>query len=363
MLKTAAAAAFAAGFFALAPQPLSAQAEVKTAEQVYKNIQQLKGTPADQVGPAMQFISASLGVNCEFCHVQGKMDADDKGAKKTARAMMVMQAAINKEAFHGNLQVTCYSCHRGSVRPVNTPAVLESDAAPARTEARPAAPPAGGTAAPTADQIAEKYASAVGGVDAMHKVTSRVMTGKIVAGGTESPIEVYTKAPNKRITITRMGNGESMTAYDGTAGWMGNSGRPAREMSAAESAAFSLDAEFNLALRLKEIFPQLRRGRPEQINGVECQTLFASAPGRPPVRLYFDGNTGLLVRMVRLADTPVGRNPTQIDYADYRDAGGVKVPYRWTLSRPSGRFTVQIEDVKTNVAIDDAKFTKPAESK
>jgi photosynthetic reaction center cytochrome c subunit len=352
------AAAVAAAAVVFAPQAARAQAaEAKTAEQVYKNIQQLKGTPADQLGPAMQFISVSLGVNCEFCHVQGKMEADDKGAKKTARAMMAMQANINKDAFHGNLQITCFSCHRGAVRPVSTPAVLESDA-PVRSEARPPAA-APGTPAPTADQIVEKYVAAVGGADAMGKVTSRVMTGKILAGGTESPIEVFTKAPNKRITITKMGTGESMTAYDGTAGWMGNTGRPAREMSAAESAAFSLDAEFNFAARLKEMFPQLRRGRPEQINGVECQTLLASAPGKPTVRLYFDSNTGLLTRMVRLADTPVGRNPTQIDYADYRDAGGVKVPYRWTLSRPNGRFTVQIDDVKTNVPIDDAKFARP----
>jgi len=64
--------------------------------------------------------------------------------------------------------------------------------------------------------------------------------------------------------------------------------------------------------------------------------------------------------MVRYAETPVGRNPTQIDYSDYRDAGGVKIPFRWTLSRTSGRFTIQIAEVKTDVPIDDAKFAKPA---
>jgi photosynthetic reaction center cytochrome c subunit len=150
-----------------------------------------------------------------------------------------------------------------------------------------------------------------------------------------------------------------MTAFDGTAGWMGNTGRPAREMSAAESAAAGLDAEFALAARIKEIFPQVRRGRPVEINGVMCDSLTGAAPGKPQTRLYFDQKTGLLVRMVRLADTPVGRNPTQIDYADYRDAGGVKIPYRWTLSRPNGRFTIQISDVKVNVPVDDAKFAKP----
>jgi hypothetical protein len=232
--------------------------------------------------------------------------------------------------------------------------VLESDA-PAHP-ATPAMPAAPGAPAVTADQILEKYVAALGGADAIKKVTSRVMKGAIQTGGSESPIELFTKAPNKRVSIS---NGQSYTAFDGTAGWMGMTGRPAREMSATEADAAGLDAEFSLALRLKEIFPQLRRGRPETIGGVECEILNASRPGRLPVRLYFDKNSGLLVRMVRYADTPVGRVPTQIDYADYREMDGVKSPFRWTLSRTNGRFTIQVKEAKNNVAIEDAKFAKP----
>ena len=347
----------AAGHAAVGQAATGQAAESKTAEQVFKNIVQLKGMPADQLGPAMQFIASSLGVECTFCHVQGKMEADDKGPKKTAREMMAMAAEINKASFHGQLQVTCYSCHRGSARPVNIPPVLESDM-PAKTEPRPT-PPAGAGA--TVDQIAEKYVTALGGADAIRQVTSRVLTGKILTGGNETPIEVMVKAPNKRISITHIaGGGESYTAFDGAAGWLGSSGRPAREMSVPESGASSLDAEFYLALRLQEIFPQLRRGRPEEIGGVWCETLIGSGPGRPPVRLYFDQKSGLLIRMVRYAETPVGRNPTQIDYADYRDAGGAKIPFRWTLSRPNGRFTIQIAEAKVNVPVDDARFAKPA---
>jgi photosynthetic reaction center cytochrome c subunit len=329
--------------------------DVKTAEQAYKNITQLKGTPADQLVPAMQFISSSLGVECSFCHVQGKPEADEKAAKKTARDMMAMTAMINKASFGGRTQVTCYSCHHGSERPGSMPPVLTSDA-PAHTEAK-AAP----ATSATADEIIEKYLAAVGGADAIKKLNSRVMKGTILAGGSESPIELLTKAPNKRISITHNASGESYTAFDGTAGWMGNSGRPAREMSPAESEAAGLDAEFSLALRLKEIFPQFRKGRSEEINGADCELLIGTRPNRPPVRLYFDKSTGLLMRLVRYGETPVGRNPTQIDYADYRDAGGVKIPFRWTLARPNGRFTIQIAEVKTNVPVDDDRFAKPAD--
>src|ERR1017187_8719669 len=145
----------AAALAAFTAPSLSAQ---QTAEQVYKNITELKGTPADQLGPAMQFISSSLGVECSFCHVPGKMDADDKPAKKTAREMMSMTAEINKNAFKGQRQVTCYSCHHGLGHPASNPPVLESDA-PAP---KPAAPTVTSAAAPTADQIAENYLAAMG---------------------------------------------------------------------------------------------------------------------------------------------------------------------------------------------------------
>jgi photosynthetic reaction center cytochrome c subunit len=352
------AAAIAAAF---TPQPVHGQAaEPKTAEQVYQNITQLKGTPADQLPPSMDFISASLGVECAFCHVQGKPEADDKPQKKTAREMMAMQAMINKESFRGQRQVTCYSCHRGSARPVSVPPITESDAPPR------AAPPVTPTPAPTVtvDSIIDKYVAAVGGADAIRQVSTRVMKGVIIAGGVATAIDVLTKAPNKRIAITHNSSvtdgraNDSFIAFDGKAGWMGNSGRPARDMSAQESESSSLDAEFALPLRLKEIFPQLRRGRPEDVLGMQCEVLNGSGPGRPTVRLYFDTKTGVLVRMVRYTETPLGRNPVQIDYTDYRAIGTVKIPFQWTLSRSNGRFTIHINEGTENVPVDDAKFAK-----
>lgn len=105
----------------------------------------------------MHFISASLGVECDFCHVAGKLDSDDKKPKQAAGKMIVMALAINKESFAGHTEVSCYSCHRGEHRPVGVPPVATADGPPAKPEA----PEAG--ASPTADQILDKYLGAVGG--------------------------------------------------------------------------------------------------------------------------------------------------------------------------------------------------------
>ena len=331
-------------------------AQQKNAEDVFKNITHLKGTPAEQLMPSMQFISASLGVECSFCHVQGKMDADDNSHKKVARSMIAMTAELNKASFSGNQTVTCFTCHQGLNHPNRIPAVEGPFAT------RVAAPPAGATPPPakTADEILTRYVTAMGGEEAIRKITSRVQIGDVEVGATATPIEIVTQAPNKRISISKGAHGaDSITAFDGTAGWMGATGRPSRPMAAAESWAAGMDAEFYFGLRIKEMFAgaplRVSRGA-SKVNGFDCDVLTATAPNGLPVRLYFDRETGLLARLVRFAQTPVGPNPTQIDYADYRVSDGVKIPFRWTLARPNGRFAIQVASVKNNAEVDAARF-------
>jgi outer membrane lipoprotein-sorting protein len=340
---------------ALQAAPQSAPTQTpKMAEQVFKNIQVLKGVPADQVIPAMQFIAASLGVECEFCHVKNAFEKDDKDEKVTARKMMQMMFTANKETFEGKREVTCYTCHRGSTDPVGTPVILESEPKPA-TEV--AAVPSENL--PKADQLIDKYVEALGGKDAIQKITSRVEKGTLTAGEMKAPVDVYAKAPDKRIAIVHMPGGDSSTAFDGHVGWLSSPGRPTREMSAAETDNVRMDAELFFAADLKQLFQSFRVRSQEKIGDREVYVIFAFNEGKPPVKFYFDAQSGLLVRLVRLVDTPLGSNPTQIDFADYRDAGGVKVPYRWTIARPSGRFTIQIEELHQNVPVDDSKFIMP----
>jgi hypothetical protein len=331
------------------------------AEEVFKNIQVLKGVPAGQVFPTMQFISASLGVDCGHCHVEHAFEKDDKKPKQTARKMVQMMFAINKDNFNGQREVTCYSCHHGAADPIGTPLVADEEPKP---EPR-AAMNAGGAnpvAMPTADQLLEKFVQAVGGAEALQRISSRVQKGTLTGfGGRPVAVEVFAKAPDKRLSVVHLPNGDSLTGYDGRVGWLGISGRPAREVNSWELIGARLDADFYLPVHLKQIFSQLRVERPEKVGDQETYLLLGENPDQPPVRLYFSQQSGLLVRLLRYVETPLGRNPTQIDYADYRDAEGVKVPFRWTIARPGGRFTIQVDQIQQNLPIDDGKFAKPSE--
>jgi photosynthetic reaction center cytochrome c subunit len=352
--------------FAASIVPVSAQvsgtspapAKQKLAEDEFKNIQVLKGVPADQLIPTMQFIGASLGVECDFCHVERAFEKDDKKPKQIARKMMQMMFAINKDNFDGQRQVTCYSCHRGSMKPVSTPIIAVDGAKPPGGVDMQVA--SADSSLPAADTIIQKYIRALGGADELEKISSRVQKGKVTGFGEQpAAIEIYTQKPGKRVSIVHMPSGDSVTAYNGTQGWTGTTGRPSRAMSLADMNAAAMDADLQFATNISRRFTDLKVAREETVAEHPAYVVVGTREGYPPVEMYFDEESGLLVRILRFTETVLGRNPTQIDYADYRQAEEIKTPFRWSISRPSGGFTIQVEQVQQNVPIDQQKFVKP----
>jgi hypothetical protein len=185
------------------------------------------------------------------------------------------------------------------------------------------------------------------------------MKGTIDFGGKSLPIDIYAKEPDKRISFTHMGDEDSVTAFDGHEGWLGMPGRPAREMHGSEVDAASMDADLHFSIHLKPMFSEMKLQGTEKVGDREAYVVLGAREGKTPIRLFFDEQSGLLLRLVRFGDSALGWLPTQIDYEDYRDVNGVKMPYRWTLARPNGRFTIQLSEVKQNIPVDDAKFAKP----
>jgi photosynthetic reaction center cytochrome c subunit len=328
------------------------------AEAVFKNIQVLKGISSDQLIPAMKFITASLGVGCNYCHVQDHFDKDDKKPKQIARDMMRMMLAIDKDSFAGNREVTCYSCHRGSLKPEGIPSVggevppmLQTTATPAE-EKLP-------VNMPTADQLIDNYIRALGGADAIAKITSRQEQGTTTLNGKVVRIEVFDQDPDKQAVIRHMPSGDNMTVFDGHEGWSSMPGQPVRAMHGADLDTAQIDADLHFPLHIKQKFADLRVEYPEKIGDREANVISCNNVGRPAMRLYFDEQSGLLERLVEFAESPLGLVPTQIDFGDYRLVDGVETPYRWTVAGPSESSTIQLEQIRQNVPIDDDRFAKP----
>ena len=362
-MRVRAAALFAAPFLfvlaalaADAPKaPAAASPDQSKAEVRFKNVQAFKGYPADAVFPAMQFMSAALGVDCEYCHVDREPESDDKKEKKVARKMITMTLAINQNNFDGRVEVTCMSCHRGATDPVAVPIIAATEPAE-----EPAAPKP--VALPAVKSVLDKYAQAVGGADALAKIKTRVQKGTITGFGPGPlPVDVLSEAPDKRVTIVSNPKGQNITAFDGQHGWLFNTGRPARDMSPSEGENARFDAMILFPSDFKRLFKELKVASLDTIDGKAAVKVLALNDGSPAVDIWFDAQSGLIVRVMRYAETPIGRNPTEISYADFRAADGVTIPFRWTVARPSGRFTVQLEESKQNAPVDAKSFVKPAQ--
>ena len=325
----------------------------KKAPEVYKNIQVLKDVDSTELIPAMQYMAASLGVGCEFCHVRSGSDKDEKQTKIVARKMILMTWEINKTHFAGNKVMSCAVCHRGAELPVFYPAMPEGKAG--NTAA--ARPPA---KVPTVDQILDRYLQAMGGAAAIQRVSTRIEKGTSIAGDNKLPYEAYSKAPDKRVSITHEPDGDTINVFDGTSGWLEITAPspPGRDLTPSEAAGAKLDTALNFALDVRQILQGLSLLAPETIDGKEMYVVSGKPKDMKDVRLYFDTQTGLLTRVLRYTEVPLGFSPVQIDYADYRDVDGVKIPFRRSQARPSGRSAIQIDTVRQNVPIDESKFNR-----
>ena len=329
-----------------------------SAAEAYQNIQVLKEISADQLVPAMQFITYSLGVECSYCHVEGALEKDDKKPKQTARKMMQMMAAINRDNFDSKQAVTCNSCHRGAPHPVAAPIIAEGgprsvfESVPGQGTSTTNAPPA--------EQIISKYVEAIGGAAALQTISTRQEKGTINISGRNLPIEILSRVGGKQLTVIHLPNGDSITAYDGASGWTSAPNRPVREIPPVEVASAKPEVDLQLPLHIKQLFNEVKTAATEKIGDRESYVVAGINSGEIAAKFYFDKESGYLLRILRYTKSPLGRNPTQIDYADFRTLNGLKVPFRKTIARPNSRLTVQIEDTKFNVPVDDKKFARPA---
>lgn len=323
----------------------------KTAEQVYKNIQVLKGVPAPQLDAVMAFFTGSLGVRCNYCHVPGQFEKDDKPTKQTARKMIRMVFDLNKGSFDGRSAVTCVTCHRGQPKPVSVPALGQNLWQPPNQAAKQETP------LPDVEQILERYVQAVGGRQAIERVKSRVWKGsRVGADGVLVPEEVYAKAPNKLLTVTSYPNQVFRTGYDGARGWA-RSNEGGRDLPAEMLAQLRREAEFYKETRLKDIYSKLTVLGRATVGEREAYVVEATpSDGGSAEKLYFDVQTGLLVRKYSEAKTVIGQFPTQTDYEDYRDVEGVKLPFAIRWSIPGRTWGRKITEVRQNVPLDDAQF-------
>ena len=340
------------------------------ADDVFKNIQVLRGLTVDQFMGTMGFIAAALSMNCIECHDTSSSEAFalDNPRKQMARRMILMVDAFNKSNFGGKREVTCYSCHRGDARPKVTPSLAEQYSTPLPddpNEIEISETPIPN--APSADQLLDKYIQALGGAQRLSSVTCFVARGTYTGfdtGISKVPVDVYAKAPNLRTTVVHLSSGDNIRTSDGRNFWTTSAGTflpiPVLAMSGGELEGAKLDAALSFPGQIKQMLKDWRSDFPSAtIDDNDVDVVQGTGAYNTPVKFYFDKKSGLLVRLVRYTDTALGLIPSQTDYSDYREVSGVKMPFRWTVTWTDGRSTVELSELRVNTPIDAAKFARP----
>ena len=336
------------------------------AEQVFKKVDILKGIPVDEFMDTMGMFSAALSLNCIDCHVPesvGGWDrfADETPLKVTARRMMNMVNTINKDNFSGVKVVTCYTCHRGDMKPKGLPNLAAQYASPVEdaNEVIMVNIPSG----PTVDQVFDKYIQALGGAQRLAALTSYSGKGTYIGFETEQtkvPMEIYAKAPSQRAMIVKMTVGDNLRVFDGTTSWIAASDKPLPlyTPSGGNAEGAKLDGILMFPAQLKAAFANWRVSA-TSIDDKLMRVVQGTNPRQPPVNFYFDNASGLLVRQLRYMETAVGRVPTQVDYSNYKDVAGVKIPFKWIVTWTNGQATAELTDVQANPTIPATRFARP----
>jgi photosynthetic reaction center cytochrome c subunit len=349
-------------------------AKPKTAAEAFKNIQILKDIPADQFLPSMRYLTVALGVRCDYCHDAEHFDCDDKAPKQTARKMMTMMFAINAANFSGRREVTCYTCHRGSPKPVGIPKLPETaagalPASPGTTASQSAKPgtpsssaDANSVSLPSADEIFAKYLQAIGGAGSVAKNTTRAENGMVEGPrALHATIETYRKAPNKAYAVLHAPNGDVLEGVDGKVGWGRRANGEVTDESGDELARSKQWAAFYPGAEFQQDYSRFQVRGIENIDGHDAYDVTAWWPAGGTDQLYFDTQSGLLLRITHQIDSPLGSLPLETDYDDYRDVNGLKIPFKVRVSRMDGTTTYTWQKMDANVTVDDARFDEPAQ--
>ena len=228
------------------------------------------------------------------------------------------------------------------------------------TESKPAASPPP-TEQAVIDQILQRYEQALGGKEAIAGITSYKLKGTYELSGITGTVEGWRKEPHKTLTVIEFPNlGTLKKGFDGETHWVQTPGGTFSNSHPQEIAEMERDSEVYSVGRIKSLFESMKLENKARLSGRDVYVIEGKPAKGPAEKLFFDVESGLLVRwdMARREQNR-GTVFVKVHLDDYKEVDGVKVPFKVRFAFESFNFTVRVEELQHNIAIDDAVFRKP----
>jgi len=358
---------FASGQQAATPQAAPAAPAAPRNLQVLTD---LADKPRIELISAMQFMSGSLSVSCNHCHVSqsGPYDSDANATKNVARDMIRMTRSINDTRFGGRQVVTCNTCHQGKVRPAVTPdpwykspdeiAAYRATMQPAPSAAgtappAPAVPSRAAVVLPTVDEVFAAYRTAV----AASPVTSIQISGvnALALGGQSAPFELEALLPDRAIVTTQ--NGTIRTIINGNRAWRVTP-QGATELPAAQVDTLRTTVSSLVPIKFETASVPRTVSGVETVAGRRYYVVESHPPGRID-KLYVDVETRLPLKIRSEFPTVLGTRVEERAFEDYRTVNGITLAYRVTSHYMEDQSLFQMSEVHPNIELDPARFEPP----
>lgn len=215
---------------------------------------------------------------------------------------------------------------------------------------------------PSLETVLQKYVDAVGGKEALAKLTTRVIKGKVDLIGVSrgGQMEAYLKAPNRSLTVLDLQTlGVTKEGFDGSSGWFFSRKAGVRNLKGPELAALTADADFYRDLRIKELYPTTKLLGKAKSGFRELYVVQAVPRAGAAEYFYFDAESGLLFRRDTTRQTSAGMARAEVYYGDWREVDGIRLPFSITQTMAQMTFAFTVEEVKHNVQLDEAVFRRP----
>jgi len=252
------------------------------------------------------------------------------------------------------------SAVRVEITPI-TPKVNTPRLQPVSTTATPAST-SNDTLQPTLSFVLDRYVVALGGRDAVAKLTSRVTKARIDVTGVSfgGRLETYAKAPNMALTVMKAETiGVFKRGFDGRTSWVLSDQKGFKNPTPLELAALAAEADFYREIKLKELYSRISLVGTGTVGTREAYIVEATPRIGAVEKLYFDVQTGLLTRRDAMGSGSRGVARAEFYFSDWREVDGVKIPFKTTELTPSGTYIFTLEEVKHNVPLDEGIFRQP----
>lgn len=239
-------------------------------------------------------------------------------------------------------------------------ATADAKGGDAKGDAKAGTPAANGL--PEATAVLDKAVAAVGGKDKVEAIQSFYVEGQLAVSGQNitGEMKLWWKGGDFYTEQTMIGIGTIKGGKQGDTIWSQDPINGLRKLAGTEAEQYSWGSSLLLAADWQRYFTTAETVGERELDGKKVYDVKLTSKSGANVQLTFDATSGLQVAQEFKGSTPLGEMPIAVKLEDYREVGGLQLPYKQVTDAKLAEATQTITKIELGGAIDETKFAMPS---